>query len=223
MIKIPIYILIPTFIERIVVWFLLRYRKKHFDVAFRKIKLTKGQYTIVSPEDYEKLACDDWQLAENRSKNLYAARVEGTKVIYMHRVIMNAPKGVIVDHKNRETLDNTRGNLRFATKGQNNRNRPKCAKGASSKYKGVSRRKLDKKWRAVITHEGRHIHLGSFEKEEDAARAYDAAAKIYFGEFAVLNFDDDGGKMGVAKGGTPSMWNTEDGDAVFRPVVTPSK
>ncbi len=187
MIKIPIYIPIPFLIEKIFVWFLLRYRKMRYGTAFRKIKLTKGKIAIVSPADYGKLAEHDWQLAENRSGNLYAARIEGVKFLYMHRVIMNAPKGVIVDHKNRQTLDNRRESLRFATKGQNNRNRPKCAKGASSKYKGVSRRKDEKKWRAVITHEGKHIHLGNFEKEEDAAKAYDEAAKIYFGEFAFLN------------------------------------
>src|SRR4030042_700148 len=123
--KITFSITIPVFIEQMILWFLLRWRKVHYGAAFRKIKLTKDKYTIVSPEDYGKLACKDWQLAENRSGNLYAARIEGTQVIYIHRVIMNAPKGQIVDHKNRQTLDNRRENLRFATKGQNNRNRPK--------------------------------------------------------------------------------------------------
>lgn len=186
---ITLRIKVPNIIEHIWLWFLLRYRKKRDGAAFRKIKLTKGKIAIVSPGDYEKIVCEDWQLAENRSGNLYAARIEGTKVIYMHRVIMGAAKGQIVDHKNRQTLDNRRENLRFATKGQNNRNRPKCAKGASSKYKGVSKRKDEKRWRASITHEGRHIHLGNFENEEDAARAYDEAAKVYFGEFAFLNFE----------------------------------
>jgi hypothetical protein len=182
---------IPAFIESIVVYFLLRYRKKHFGCAFRRIKLTKGRYAIVDPEDYQKLAEEDWQFYEVTEQNYYAARLDGGKIVYMHRQIMNAPAGKIVDHRDGEGLNNTKRNLRFATRSQNGCNCPKTSNSVTSKYKGVCKEKNSRKWRARICCNGKNEHLGFFENEEDAARAYDEAAKKYFGEFAVLNFNDN--------------------------------
>jgi hypothetical protein len=202
-IKIKFQIPYPTFIESIVVYFLLRYRKKHYGIAFRRIKLvsgrsatqkcgetnlTAGGFAIVDQDDYQKLAGYPWQLYENKSGNLYAIRFDNGRFIKMHRVIMNAPAGKIVDHRNHEGLDNTKRNLRFATISQNNCN-VKITKNCSSKYKGVCRRKGRNKWHACISYNCKKIHLGYFDNEEDAARAYDEAAKIYHGEFAVLNFE----------------------------------
>jgi ABC-2 type transport system ATP-binding protein len=186
--KITLHILYPTFIESIVVYFLLRHRKKHYDCAFRRIKLTKGQYAIVDPEDYQKLAEEDWHYIESNSKNSYAVRIEGGKIIYMHRQIMNAPKGKIVDHRDHEGLNNTKQNLRFATPSQNCCNKTLLKKG-TSKFRGVSFYKKTGKWQAAICCNGIDKHLGLFDNEADAAKAYDEAAKIYHGEFAVLNFE----------------------------------
>jgi hypothetical protein len=185
---------VPAFIENIIVYFLLRYRKKHYGFAFRRIKLitnehvdAKHQYTIVDQDDYQKLSWYHWQLFENKSGNLYAIRFDNGRFIKMHRVIMNAPPGKIVDHRNHEGLDNTKRNLRFATIAQNNYNNLKV-KNCSSKYKGVCRRKGRNKWHACISYNCKKIHLGYFDNEEDAARVYDNAAKLYHADFAVLNF-----------------------------------
>ena len=85
-------------------------------------------------------------------------------------------------------MDNRRVNLRAATRAQNVRNRKKYTKSGSSKYKGVSWKKDNGKWSARIGLNNKSIFLGNFEKELDAAKAYDKAAKKYHGEFACLNF-----------------------------------
>ncbi len=184
---------VPKLIANIVLWFVLRYRKKHSGCPFRKIRLIQANrrakpiYAKVDPRDYQKLAQYDWQLFESDSKKCYAARLDNRKIVHMHRIIMNAPANKMIDHRDRDGLNNTRQNLRFATPSQNSCNRIRSKKG-TSEYRGVSFHKKDGKWQACICFRGVHKHLGTFKNEQDAARAYDQAAKIYHGEFAVLNF-----------------------------------
>jgi len=158
-----------------------------------KIPLTKGKYAIVDEKDYEYLM--KWKWYALKSKNaFYAARrqknsekEEGDKekLIFMHRVILDAPKGMEVDHINGEGLDNQRSNIRLATHAQNMANRKPWG---TSKYLGVYWEKHRSKWRAQIRKSGKGKKLGIFKEEEDAARAYDVAAKKYHKEFANLNF-----------------------------------
>jgi hypothetical protein len=107
----------------------------------------------------------------------------------MHREIITPPYPLVVDHINHNGLDNRKANLRPATKSQNNINKPNIKrKGAHSKYRGVTLEKRINKWQAQIRAKGTHRVIGYFEDEIEAAKAYDAKARKYHGEFAVLNF-----------------------------------
>ncbi len=106
----------------------------------------------------------------------------------MHRLIMNAPKGMLVDHINRNGLDNRKANLRIVTHTQNMWNNGQRVERYSSKYRGVSWHKRQRRWMAVISVNGRARTLGYYRDEKEAARAFDRAAKELRGEFAVLNF-----------------------------------
>jgi len=178
---------VPEFIERLIVATALWRRQRQYGFEFRIIELTQGKYAIVDAEDYDELNRYKW-FVKNDKHTYYAARIENRKKIYMHRQIMRPGKGLVVDHINHEGFDNRKTNLQIVTKQENNWNSRKTIKTCSSKYKGVSRCKNSNKWRAVICVNGLDIHLGYFEDETEAAKAYDEAAKKYRGEFAVLNF-----------------------------------
>jgi len=102
--------------------------------------------------------------------------------LLLHRLLLDAPDSMEVDHKNRNTLDNRRANLRLATHADNRHNL--CSRRGGSQFKGVCYFKPAKKWRAQIASK----HLGYFRSEETAALAYDKAAREQFGEFARTNF-----------------------------------
>lgn len=153
----------------------------------RKIKLSKGQHTIIDSEDYDRVMQHRWFCTNIRGR-LYAYGYAGEKgkkkSMSMHRFIIGAKKGQITDHKNRNTLDNRKENLRLCTTVQNNTN--SLRKNTVSGYKGVSHAKGDK-WHARIKVNGKYIFIGSFKDKLEAARAYNKAAKIHWGEFACLN------------------------------------
>lgn len=153
---------------------------------FKTIPLTKGFVTIVDEADYGWLNQWKWHYSKLRNDG-YAVRLirdaSGKQiVIRMHRLIMNPPKGMFVDHINGKSTDNRRCNLRICTNIQNSHNR-KINNGR--KYKGVCFERI--KWRAYIDVNKVRIHLGMFVSETDAAIAYNNAAKKYFGEFAKCN------------------------------------
>ncbi len=154
--------------------------------AYRRIPLTQGRFALVDPEDYAELAKYKW-CASRQSNTFYAVRAEGKRQIRMHRVIMNAPPGLVVDHIDHNGLTNTKRNLRLCTKSQNARNqRPQ--RDRSSKYIGVWWSKQQRKWYARIDHHRQRHWLGAFKRERAAARARDDAAFALHGEFAHLNF-----------------------------------
>lgn len=155
----------------------------------REIMLTQGKSTIVDDADYELLSRIKWHAHRKpKEKNFYAISSDGRK---MHRFILKANSHQIVDHINGDSLDNRRENLRLCERYQNCRNSTKRV-GNKSGYKGVFFRKDNGKFRAQIgvreNGSPRYINLGHFNSAEEAASAYDAAAKQYHGEFARLNF-----------------------------------
>lgn len=152
----------------------------------KEIPLTNSPLvTLVDDEDYEKLNENRWQLSVNGVRRTIS--VQGAKTaIHMHRVIMNAPEGLEVDHKNRNRLDNRKQNLRIANDSQNAQNRP-GNRNSTSRFKGVSWHKKTRKWIVEIKYPGGRRYLGTFEDEGEAASAYNAAACQLHGEFAYLN------------------------------------
>jgi hypothetical protein len=171
----------------------LLYRYIRFGKIYRRIYLGQGQWTILNSRDYYRLKYFRWFVFATSGK-FYAHRCaiiknRNTKRISMHREIMNAPKGKLVDHRNGDSLDNRRVNLRFATNRQNLQNKRKTTSKTTSLFRGIYRyRKYG--WVPLIKYRGKRIWLGIFDNEVDAAKAYDKAARKYFGQFARLNFPD---------------------------------
>lgn len=153
----------------------------------KKIKLTQGKYALVDDEDFARVNQHKWH-AQKLGSNWYARGRCGNRVlkVFMHRFIMNAPKGKYLDHIDGNGLNNQKLNLRFATCQENNRNRKKTP-GCTSDYKGVHWSTCKRKWRACIKVDYGRIHLGRFDLEPSAAIAYNRAAVKYFGKFAKLN------------------------------------
>lgn len=119
------------------------------------------------------------------------AVIPGIGSVSLHRYLVGAPAGVLVDHQNRVCFDFRRSNLRIATYSQSSCNRGKYFKrGNLSRYKGVRPGGIDR-WYAVVVREGHQHRAGPFFCEEDAARGYDELARKHHGEFASLNFPDD--------------------------------
>ncbi len=183
---------IPIWLDKIIVWPLILYRRWKYYDPFRKIYLGEGVWTVVSPNDYYLLKNFNWYLGGN-GKEFYAFRnikigPGKTKMVSMHRQIMNFPEGKVVDHRNNNPLDNRRPNLREATHAQNACNRPKIKTKTSSPYIGVYFEKRTGRYTVKIRVSGKRLWLGRFYNEIDAAKAYDEAAKKCHGEFARLNF-----------------------------------
>ena len=157
------------------------------DKAYRLIPLTQGQNAIVDLEDFEWLNQWNWfAMYSQKTETFYAVR---NKNNLMHREILKSLHGEDSDHRNHDTLDNRKENLRRCTRSQNNCNQGPNSRSTSG-YKGVTKCSKSAKWQAKIKVHRRIFHLGEFADAEDAARAYDAAAKKYHGEFAHLNFHE---------------------------------
>lgn len=162
-----------------------------------------GKVFWFDKEDQELVEAHSWYVNSRRCGKEYLVREqhlgrEGPKgsrkslrkTIIFHRLIMDAPKGMVVDHINGNTRDNRRCNLRVCTQSQNTQNGRKHEDNTSG-YKGVFFWKTRGCWKAVIMAAGKVDSKGQYKTAEEAARAYDEKAKRLHGPFAKLNFPEN--------------------------------
>lgn len=151
-----------------------------------KLKTSRG-WAIVDKEDLPLLEQYRWSFAGNG----YVANKSAGPTIYLHRLVVRAPKGTYVDHINHDKLDNRKANLRFCTQTQNRANSVLNKRGTISGFKGVALFKNlpvgTKRWRACIKVNHKVKSPGYYHSAKEAALAYNNAALETFGEFALLN------------------------------------
>lgn len=141
---------------------------------------------LLSKEDEQLLEDFVWHTKLHKPTSAWYATSSSIRGVTtrLHRLVIGAKSGQLVDHINGDGLDNRRENLRIATRSQNKQN----ARGhinSSSRYKGVH--VVRGTYHAYIQHEGKLQRLGKYPTELDAAKAYNEAATRYFGQFAKLN------------------------------------
>lgn len=151
----------------------------------KEITLSNGAICKVDDEDYDWLSKYTWSY-KTRGYAMRCDRSRGDRFrnVQMHREILNAKPGTVVDHINGDTLDNRKSNLRVCTQSQNTQNSKRRRDNVSG-YKGVHPN--GRNWAAQIKVNGTQIHLGTFKTKEEAARVYNEAAALHFGTFARLN------------------------------------
>lgn len=153
--------------------------------AFALLPLCGGKaHAIVDPEDYASLARYKWDINSQGYAQRRARNAGARKTVFVHREVVGAKPGEIVDHVNRNPLDCRKANLRIATPTQNNMNqRAPRRKKHGVRFKGVYKNRKGKTYSAKLC--GKHV--GNFPTEVEAAQAYNKAALAAFGEFAYLN------------------------------------
>lgn len=147
------------------------------------VPLTRGQVAIIDSDDADKVGRWNWACGS------YAFRIHNCPVLgrrvhmTIHRVVMDAPPGLEVDHINGNRFDNRKSNLRLATHRQNGCN-TRLRKNSRSGLKGASWHPQSQMWRARVYSNGREIHLGLFDTAEAAHAAYREHASRIHGQFA---------------------------------------
>lgn len=153
----------------------------------RTIPLLNGGVALVDDYDYPRLVNRPWR-RNSKGYAMYSQTLNGyRREVYMHRLIMLPPHTSVVDHIDGNRLNNCRANLRLCTPQQNLRYRRRFANNQSG-YKGVTPH--HQRWVARIWIDKQRIHLGTYATAEQAALAYDCAARLLFAQFALLNFPD---------------------------------
>lgn len=148
-----------------------------------------GLFTLVDATDFPALIRYSWHL-DGCGYAITRTRAY-EKETRLARLIMKPSEGLCVDHINRDRLDNRRCNLRLATYSQNNANKKLVARSSKTGFRGVYKAPTSRRFSAQIRYGGKTHRLGLYDSPEEAAKAYDAAARYIFGEFATTNFEGD--------------------------------
>lgn len=171
------------------------------DFSVRRIPLTQGCEALIDEADYEsehvvefgngitwrgRIGERPWCASVKKHTTYAKATILGSLELRLHRVVMDAKLGELIDHIDGNGLNNRRDNLRLATNQGNSAN-SKRQIGSASRFKGVGFHRQTGKWEAFIRHNGKKQHLGLFVVEAEAAQAYNEAALRLFGAFARLN------------------------------------
>lgn len=145
----------------------------------QKVYLSQGLFALVDDEDFKAVSQFKWCVS-GKSKHKYAVSAAGL----LHRFVARPSADQDVDHVNGDGLDNRRSNLRACSHSQNMMNQAK-QRGKTSRFKGVHLSASG--WKAWIHQGGMKVFLGSYDSEIAAAKSYDRAAKVFFGQFAKTN------------------------------------
>lgn len=152
----------------------------------KTIQLTQGKVAIIDDEDYEKVCTKKWYAHKRTGK--YYAESGGINGRYMlHIFVMGLENGVLLDHKDGDSLNNQKENLRVCTRQQNSYNKKPYSTAPIAGIKGISLNKKSKRWRAQIQKDKKKIYIGVYSNYLDAAKAYNEKAIELFGEFSQLN------------------------------------
>jgi len=150
-----------------------------------KFEMTCGKTMLVDPDTLSTHGDRGWYINRQGYVTKDFGGRKNRRRLKLHRLVVSASPGDVVDHINGNKLDNRTSNLRICTKTQNTWNRKK--QSGSSRYKGVTWYKPLSKWMAQIQVNRKHLNLGYYESEEAAAKAYDDAALKLYGEYAWVN------------------------------------
>ena len=147
----------------------------------------KGHKVEIDDEDAGRILALSWWVSsspETDGRVLCFSTKIGRKIIKLQRFIMDAPPGLVIDHLDGNRLNNKKSNLRICTVQENNMNL-RMSRRNTSGYKGVyfiNNKRNSRKWRAMISLDGRKLHLGYFERPDEASSAYEEAAELFYGD-----------------------------------------
>lgn len=142
---------------------------------YSEIVTVKGEHITVSPMDIVTVSKHSWYVT---NRGYAATKIDG-KLVYMHRMLLNPPKGMQVDHRDQNKLNNCRDNLRIVTNQQNHFNKPLNSNNSSG-VTGVYWNSQCQKWCVNITINGKTIHGGLFDDIQDATKKRKKLEEIYY-------------------------------------------